>query len=59
MKTFLVLSVILFFAVTVVAAVVFRNARARNTLRLLRNLGWAYVAAIIGMAAFRAYQMYG
>ena len=59
MKTFFVLSVILFFAVTVVAAVVFRNTRARETLRFLRNLGWAYVAVIIGMAAFRAYQMYG
>jgi hypothetical protein len=57
-KTFLVLAVIVFFAATVVAAVVFRDARARNTLRFLRNLGWAYVAAIIGMAAFRAYQMY-
>jgi hypothetical protein len=58
-KNFLVLSIILFFAVTVFAAVVLRNSRARNTLRFLRNLGWAYVAAIVGIAAFRAYQMYG
>ena len=59
MKNFLILSGILFFAVTVLGAVVFRNTRARNTLRFLRNLGWAYVAAIVGMAAIRAYQMYG
>ena len=58
MKTYIILAVIAFFAATVVSAVVFRNARARNTLRFLRNLGWAYVAAIIAMATFRAYQMY-
>lgn len=56
MKFFILLSLIAFFAITTVSAVVFRNARAQNTLRFVRNVAWAYVAAIVILAAFRVYQ---
>lgn len=56
MKTFLLLSLIGFFVVTIVAAVVFRSVRAQNTLRFVRNVGWAYVAVVIGLALIHVYQ---
>lgn len=56
MKLFLFLALIGFFAITVTSAVVFRNARARNTLLFARNVGWAYVAVVIGMAVLHVYR---
>ncbi len=56
MKFLIFLSLIAFFAITVVSAVVFRNARAQNTLRFVRNVAWAYVAAIVILAAVRVYR---
>jgi multisubunit Na+/H+ antiporter MnhB subunit len=56
MKTFLILAVVLFFAVTIVMAVVFRNEHARNRLRFVRNVGWAYVIAIVALAAWSVYE---
>jgi hypothetical protein len=54
-KTFLLLSFIGFFVVTIVAAVVFRSTRAKNTLVFVRNVGWAYVAVVIGLALIHVY----
>ncbi len=56
MKTFLVLAVVLFFAVTLVMAVLFRDERARGRLRFIRNVGWGYVIAIVLLAAWSVYQ---
>jgi hypothetical protein len=56
MKSFLFLLLIGFFAVTVTAALVFHNTRARNTLLFVRNVGWAYVAVVIGMAILQVYR---
>ena len=55
MKAFLLLTLIGFFAVTIVAAVMFRSTRAKNTLRFIRNVGWAYVAVVIGLALLHVY----
>lgn len=56
MKTFLVLAVVLFFAVTLVMAVFFRDERARSRLRFIRNVGWGYVIAIVLLAAWSVYR---
>lgn len=56
MKAFLVLAVVLFFAVTLVMALVFRDERARGRLRFIRNVGWAYVIAIVLLAAWSVYR---
>ncbi len=53
MKSFLLLTVVAFFLVTTVLAVVFRNQRARDTLRFLRNAAYAYIAAIVLIAIWR------
>ena len=53
MKSLLVLGLVAFFAITVVAAVFFRNSRARDTLKFLRNIAWAYIAVIILLAIYR------
>jgi len=55
-KSFLLLTLIGFVAVTVLMAVVFRNQRARNALIFVRNVGWAYVAVVIGMAVLHVYR---
>jgi hypothetical protein len=55
-KTFLVLAVVLFFAVTLVMAVFFRDERAKGRLRFIRNVGWGYVIAIVLLAAWSVYQ---
>ncbi len=57
MKSFLLLMLIGFVAVTAVMALVFRNQRAKNTLLFIRNVGWAYVAVVIGMAAVHVYRV--
>ncbi len=56
MKTFLVLAVVLFFAITIVMAVVFRDQRARGRLKFIRNVGWGYVIGIVALAAWRIWQ---
>lgn len=56
MKTFLVLAVVLFFAVTLIMAVFFRDERARGRLRFIRNVGWGYVIAIVLLAVWSVYQ---
>ena len=56
MKSFLVLAVVLFFAVTFVMAVFFRDERAKGRLRFMRNVGWGYVIAIVLLAAWSVYR---
>lgn len=53
MKLFLIEALVLFAIVLVVSAVFFRSRRAIETLRFLRNVGWAYVAAVIVLAAWQ------
>lgn len=53
MKLFIIEALILFAIVLVISAVFFRSKRAIDTLRFLRNAGWAYVAAIIILAAWQ------
>ena len=53
MKSLLVLGLVAFFAITVVAAVFFRNSRARDTLKFMRNIAWAYIAVIVLLAIYR------
>ena len=57
MKSLLVLGLVAFFAITAVAAVFFRNTRARGTLRFLRNVAWAYIAVIVLLAIYRLWTM--
>ncbi len=56
MKSFLLLCLIGFFAVTLVMAVVFRDQRAKSALVFIRNVGWAYVAVVIGLALVHVYR---
>jgi hypothetical protein len=53
MKSLLALAIVTFFAVTIVMAAVFRNERARDTLRFLRNVAYGYIIAIVLIAAWR------
>ncbi len=53
MKSFVVFAVIAFFAVAAVMAVVFRNQRAKDSLKFIRNVAWAYIAVIVGLAVWR------
>jgi hypothetical protein len=55
-KSFLLLLLVVFFAVTIVMAALFRDQRARGRLRFLVKLGWAYVIAILVLAARRIYE---
>jgi multisubunit Na+/H+ antiporter MnhB subunit len=54
-KAFLLLAVVVFFVVTIVMAVVFRDRRAKGRLRFVAKVGWAYVIAIVALAAWRLY----
>ncbi|MEO8540142.1 MAG: hypothetical protein ABI577_10420 [bacterium] len=56
MKGFLVLAVVLFFAVTIVMATVFRDQRAAGRLRFIRKIGYAYVIAVVVLAAWSVYK---
>lgn len=56
MKSFLVSAIVLSAVVLVVAAVVFRSTRARNTLHFLRNAAWLYIVAIVLLALYRLWQ---
>lgn len=56
MKTFLALAVVLFFAITLVMAVVFRDQKARGRLRFIRNIGYGYVIGIVLLAAWSWYR---
>ena len=42
-----------FFAVAAVMAVMFRNQRARESLKFIRNVAWVYIAVIVGLAVWR------
>ncbi|GIW18237.1 hypothetical protein O0235_05025 [Tepidiforma flava] len=53
MKSLLAFAIVTFFAVTIVMAVVFRDRRARDTLRFLRNVAYGYIIAIVLIAAWR------
>ena len=53
MKSFVVFAIIAFFAVAAVMAVVFRNQRARESLKFIRNVAWVYIAVIVGLAVWR------
>jgi len=55
MKWLLLLALVTFFVVTIVMAVVFRDQRAKGRIQFLVKLGWAYVIAILVLAAFRIY----
>ncbi|HMO96517.1 MAG TPA: hypothetical protein PKD27_10385 [Tepidiformaceae bacterium] len=57
MKSLLVLGLVAFFAITLVAAVVFKNARARDTLKFLRNVAWAYITVVVILAIYRLWAM--
>ena len=52
---FLLLGLVTFFVVTIVMAVVFCDRRARGRIRFLVKLGWAYVIAVVILAAVRIY----
>lgn len=53
MKSILAFAIVTFFAITIVMAAVFRNQRARDTLRFLRNVAYGYIIAILLIAAWR------
>lgn len=53
MRSFLVSALVLTAVVLVVAAVVFRSGRARDTLRFLRNAAWLYIIGIVVLAIWR------
>ena len=56
MKALLILAAVLFFAITMVMAIFFRDERARGRLRFIRNVGWGYVIAMVILAAWSIYQ---
>lgn len=56
MKALLILAAVLFFAITLVMAIFFRDERARGRLRFIRNVGWGYVIAIAILAAWSIYR---
>jgi Flp pilus assembly protein TadB len=57
MKSLLVLALVAFVAITLVAAMVFKNARARDTLKFMRNVAWAYIAVVVILAIYRLWTM--
>lgn len=52
MKAALVLVALVVFAALVVLAVVFRSRTARDMLRLLRNLAYAWIILVVILAIF-------
>lgn len=56
MKSFLLLAVVLFFAVTGVMALVFRDERSLGRLRFVRNVLWGYVIGVVVLAAWSVYR---
>jgi len=56
LKTLLVVGIVLFFAVSLVMAVFFRDEKSRSRLRFVRNVGWGYVIAIVLLAVWRISQ---
>jgi hypothetical protein len=55
MKLYLFLLVTGSIASLLVSALVFRSTRARGILRFIRNAGWAYVGAVVLLAAYHVY----
>lgn len=56
MTSFLTQALLLLAVVMIIAAVVFRSHRAVEALRFLRKVGWAYVVAILLIAAWHLWQ---
>ena len=56
MKSFLLLAIIVFFAVTLIMAVVFRDQRAEGRLRFFRNIAFGYVIAMVVLSAWSVYR---
>ena len=59
MRLFLLLLIVTGGATLVVAATVFRSEGAVRTLKKLRLVGFAYVAAIVAVAIWRVWQQGG
>ncbi len=55
MKAFLVEASLGFFVLLVVMALVFRSVWARDMLRFLRNVLWAYVVMVVVLAGWHVY----
>jgi hypothetical protein len=53
MKLFLLEALIAAFAVLCILAVKYRSRRARETLLMLRNAAWIYIAAIVVLAVIQ------
>ncbi|MGE0599376.1 MAG: hypothetical protein AB7J35_06965 [Dehalococcoidia bacterium] len=51
----LLFGLVVFLVITVIMAVVFRDQRSRARLRFMLKLGWAYVIAVVLLAAWRAF----
>ena len=51
-KTALVLFAVVMFAALIVLAVVFRSGTARDLLRILRNMAYAWVVLVVVLAIF-------
>lgn len=52
MKSAFVLAAVVLFAALIVLAVVFRSRTARDLLRLLRNVAYAWVVLVVVLAIF-------
>ena len=55
MRLLILLAVVTFLVVTIVSAVVLRDRRAKDRLRFMARVGWAYVAVVVALAAWRLY----
>lgn len=56
MRLFLVQASVLGAVALVVMALVFRNQRARDLLRTLRNVAWVYIALVFALGLYRLWQ---
>ena len=56
MRLFLVQAAVLGAVALVVMALVFRNQRARDLLRTLRNVAWVYIALVFALGLSRLWQ---
>lgn len=56
MRLFLVQAAVLGAVALVVMALVFRNQRARDPLRTLRNVAWVYIALVFALGLYRLWQ---
>ncbi|HMS58235.1 MAG TPA: hypothetical protein PKA49_05215 [Tepidiformaceae bacterium] len=56
MRLFLVQAAVLGAVALVVMALVFRNQRARDLLRTLRNVAWVAIALVFALGLYRLWQ---